>query len=117
MFYDPLLAKLIVWGRDRREAIDRMVRALDEMLIVGVSTTAPFCRVVLRDEQFLSGSFDTHFVADRFQPELMDTVTSEEVIAAAVAVVLQRRTSQGMVGTDEAAPRSTSRWTRQRNEH
>jgi acetyl-CoA carboxylase biotin carboxylase subunit len=111
MFYDPLLAKLIVWGRDRKEAIDRMMRALDEMVIVGVSTTVPFCRVVLRDEQFARGSFDTHFVAERFRPEMMHTLTSAEVIAAAVAVVLHRREGHGEVARSMVAPESTSRWT------
>jgi acetyl-CoA carboxylase biotin carboxylase subunit len=62
-YYDSLLAKLIVWGEDRDEAIKRMRWALDEYVIEGVRTTVPFHREVLRDPQFLSGDFDTSYIA------------------------------------------------------
>lgn len=62
-YYDSLLAKLIVWGGDRSEAIARMRWALDEYVVEGVRTTVPFHREVLRDPQFLSGDFDTSYIA------------------------------------------------------
>ncbi len=64
-FYDSLIAKLIVWGGDRDEAIQRMRWALDEYVVEGVRTTVPFHREVLRDPVFLSGDFDTGYI-DQF---------------------------------------------------
>ena len=64
-YYDSLLAKLIIWGADRDQAIARMRWALDEFIVEGIKTTVPFHREVLRDEEFLSGDFDTGFI-ERF---------------------------------------------------
>ena len=61
-YYDSLMAKLIVWGKDRLEAISRAKRALEEFTIEGIKTTIPFHLQVLKDERFLSGKFDTHFL-------------------------------------------------------
>lgn len=62
--YDSLIAKLIVHGRDRQEAISRMRRALDEFVIEGVKTTIPFHKKVLEHPAFIRGNFNTGF-ADR----------------------------------------------------
>ena len=61
--YDPMIAKLAVWGRTRAEAIDRLRRALDEYEVSGITTTLPFFREVVRDEEFISGRLDTGFIA------------------------------------------------------
>lgn len=58
-FYDSLLGKIIVWGQTRDEAIARMLRALDEMQVEGVKTTADFLANVLRSPAFVSGEYDT----------------------------------------------------------
>jgi len=60
--YDSLIAKLIVHGRDREEAVSRMLRALDEFKIEGIKTTVDFHRKVLRHPDFVAGMFDTGFV-------------------------------------------------------
>ncbi len=60
--YDSLIAKLIVLGRDRMDAIMKMRRALDEFIIEGINTTIPFHKKVLNHPDFISGNFDTHFV-------------------------------------------------------
>ncbi len=57
--YDPLISKLVTWGRDRREAIERMRRALDEYFIAGIKTTIPFFRRLLENPEFLAGDLDT----------------------------------------------------------
>ncbi len=62
MEYDPIVAKLIVWGKDRKEVIERSKRALREFVVRGIKTTIPFHLVVLDDERFVSGDFDTTFV-------------------------------------------------------
>ena len=64
-YYDPLLAKLIVWGRDRREAIARALRALDEFRIDGLKTTIPFHREVLTNAFFRKGETCTDFIRRR----------------------------------------------------
>ena len=65
-YYDSLLAKLICWGRTREEALARMRRALGELVIDGVKTTAGFHKLLLQHEQFQKGQFYTRYVEDRF---------------------------------------------------
>ncbi len=64
-FYDSLLSKLIVWGRDRNEAIERTKRALWEYRISGIKTNIPFHEVVMNNEYFLKGDYTTHFIKER----------------------------------------------------
>ncbi len=68
--YDPLISKLIVWGRDRDEAIARMRRALYEYIIVGVKTNILFHKAVMENSQFLKGELGTHFITE--QTTLLD---------------------------------------------
>ena len=67
-YYDSLIAKLIVWGKNREHAIIRGKRALEEFAVEGIKTTIPFHLKVLEDERFLSGNFDTGFM-DNFKFE------------------------------------------------
>ena len=64
-FYDSLLSKLIVWGKDRNEAIRRMKRALWEYRIEGIKTNIPFHEVVLNNDYFVKGDYTTHFIKER----------------------------------------------------
>jgi acetyl/propionyl-CoA carboxylase alpha subunit len=73
-FYDSLLSKLIVWDSDRDKAILRMKRALEEMRIVGVSTSIPFAHFVMENKTFRSGKFSTRFVEDEFSNETRDAL-------------------------------------------
>ena len=61
-YYDSLIAKLIVHGKDRQEAIIKMRRALDEFIIDGISTTIPFHKKVMNNPDFMSGNFNTNFI-------------------------------------------------------
>ena len=65
-FYDSLIAKIISHGYDRQEALNQMLRALDEFIIEGVPTTIPFHKQVLNDPKFVEGDFNTTFL-DTFQ--------------------------------------------------
>jgi len=67
-FYDSLVSKLIVWGRDRTEAIQRMQRALDEYAITGIKTTIPFHQKVLAHPSFQNGDVSTDFVEKHLSP-------------------------------------------------
>jgi acetyl-CoA carboxylase biotin carboxylase subunit len=65
-FYDSLIAKLIVWGRDRNEAIARSARALSEFKIEGIKTTIPFHKKILANNNFIKGNIHTHFIEEEF---------------------------------------------------
>lgn len=67
MFYDSLLAKLIVWDQDRQGAISRALRALDEYVIEGVVTNKDFYRAILENEDFASGSYSTAFLEEHME--------------------------------------------------
>ncbi len=90
LHYDPLLAKLIVWGRDRDHAVRRMARAIDEYRIYGVSTTLPFHRFVMRDEVFLAGDANTSFIQERMGHDSLDPA-HDLALAAGLAAVLYRQ--------------------------
>ncbi len=72
VFYDPLLSKLVTWGRDRDEAIIRMNIALSDYHLSGVITNIPALKWVLRQNEFLDGSFDIDFINRKFIPLLPD---------------------------------------------
>ena len=63
VYYDPLVAKLVVWGSDRAGAISRLSEALDAFRIEGIKTSIPFHRRVVRHPVFLAGRYDTGFIA------------------------------------------------------
>lgn len=90
VYYDPMIAKLIAYADTRKEAIARMIRAIEEYEISGVSTTLDFCRYVLQHPAFASGKFDTKFVEQYFTPEKLSqpVTSSEEEIAVALAAIL-----------------------------
>lgn len=66
-FYDSMIAKLIVWGKDREAAMNRLQRALSELSIEGIKTTCMFHEAILRNEDFRNGNFDTGFLAERIE--------------------------------------------------
>lgn len=71
IYYDPMIAKLVVHGKDRTEAIEKMLRAIQDYKIIGVETTLDFCTFVLKHKAFVSGNFDTGFIKNFFTPELL----------------------------------------------
>jgi len=83
LHYDPLLAKLIVHAPDREAAIARMARALDELVVVGVDTSAPFHRSVMDEPDFVAGNLSIRYLEEH--PDLADG-QSEEAVLRAVAV-------------------------------
>ena len=88
IYYDPLLAKLIVWGENREVAIQRLIEAIDNFEIEGVATTLRFGKFVLQHDAFKSGKFDTHFIKHYFtSPDLLDD-KDEADVAATLAVRL-----------------------------
>lgn len=90
IYYDPMIAKLVTYGSDRTEAIEKMIRAIDEYQITGVQTTLPFCHFVMNHEAFTSGNFDTHFVNRYFTPDVLKPTPdpTEAQLAAVLAAQL-----------------------------
>jgi pyruvate carboxylase subunit A len=72
-YYDSMISKLIVWGRNRNAAISRMRRALSEYIIIGVETTIPFHKAMMLNSTFKEGKLHTHFV-DEHKQEIMENV-------------------------------------------
>jgi len=90
IYYDPMIAKLVVHAGNRDDARERMARAIDEYTISGVKTTLPFCKFVMRHEAFASGHFDTHFVQEHFKPEFLERLDEGEAeIAALVSAMME----------------------------
>ena len=85
VYYDPMLAKLIAWGPDRETARLRLIKAIDSYAVVGVKTTLRFGRFVLEHPDFISGRFDTGFVAKNFSPDALEPRPENAQWAAALA--------------------------------
>jgi propionyl-CoA carboxylase alpha chain len=87
IYYDPMIAKLVVWGKNREEAIERCIAAIDNYQISGVKTTLDFGKFVLKHPAFRSGNFDTNFVKDHFSnPLLLNDAMQEEERALVFAL-------------------------------
>jgi len=86
VYYDPMLAKLIVRGRDRAESIARMIHALEGFVILGLTTNIEFLRAVLEHESFQAGQLHTRFLEEHvIEPVEAGTIPDEVLIAAALA--------------------------------
>ena len=83
LFYDPMLAKLMVHAPTRAEAIEKMIQTIENYQIHGVETTLAFCRFVLQHPSFKDGSFTTQFVNLWFKPEFLRQDLPEEIQALA----------------------------------
>ncbi len=107
MYYDPMIAKLIVWGTDRETAIHRMARALQEYQISGVETTIPFCLRVVQHPEFLSGRYTTAFVENHWDgiPREAEPAEEHKVIAAVLRYLDMHS------GKKEAHPKTDGRST------
>lgn len=89
IYYDPMIAKLITWGKDREESIHRMIRAIDEYKVSGIKTTLSFGKWAMQQPAFTSGKFDTGFIEKYFKPEyLKSSNPEEESIAALLATFI-----------------------------
>jgi acetyl-CoA carboxylase biotin carboxylase subunit len=80
--YDPMIAKLIVHAQDRESCIDRMKRAIDDYVIIGVETTLPFGKFVMNHPDFLSGEFNTHFVEKNYNSDQLESEDDRQIALA-----------------------------------
>jgi acetyl-CoA carboxylase biotin carboxylase subunit len=111
IYYDPMISKLIVWGKTRDEAIARMRRALYEYKITGVKTSIKMLERVMNNENFIAGNYDTHFI-EKNQEQLLSNGMKDNpedmVIIAAFIDYLDKLGSNATV-TKEFVP-AQSRW-------
>lgn len=112
IYYDPMIAKLITHGENRKEAIDRMIRAIDDFRITGIQTTLDFCRFAMQHPAFVSGDFDTKFVGQYFSPEMLEPVftAEEEELLAALAVEFYSKEENRINPTHPLPEISSSQW-------
>jgi len=87
IYYDPMLSKLVTYGKTREESIELMIKAIDNYHVEGVATTLPFGKFVMEHEAFRSGDFDTGFVKAYYDAEkLKSKLDIEAEIAAMIAL-------------------------------
>lgn len=115
IYYDPMIAKLITYGKDRNEAIQRMIRAIEDYRINGVKTTLDFCKFVMQHEAFVSGNFDTHFVSHYFSNPsvLIQENESEAAIAALMALKLVKD-KKALLQSENSSGTKVSYWKQNR---
>jgi acetyl-CoA carboxylase biotin carboxylase subunit len=112
IYYDPMIAKLVTYGKDRTEAIDRMIRAIDEYKITGITTTLGFGKFVMQHEAFTSGNFDTHFVNKYFSPGSLNAGSEEEALIA--ALVMETLLSTKTLSINSHIQPESSNWVKNR---
>lgn len=86
IYYDPLISKLVAWGKDRPEAISRMREALRDYLIAGIKTTISFLFEVMSDPRFIAGDMDTTFIDTFLQEKEHGEPPHRDVAVAAAAI-------------------------------
>jgi len=118
IYYDPMIAKLITYGTDRTEAIERMIRAIEEYDISGIKTTLSFGKFVMQHEAFRSGAFDTHFVAKYFKADsIRSGDDKEEALLAAVCAVIAYQQQSMQVQGPQKEEKTDNSWRRNRLKH
>lgn len=113
IYYDPMIAKLITYGKDRTESIERMIRAIDEYAITGITTTLGFGKFVMQHPAFTSGQFDTHFVKKYFCPEVLHTEQNDEAFIAAL-LMEKLLNAQSSVKVNTVVSTEQSNWVKNR---
>ncbi len=103
IYYDPMLSKLITYGTTRDEAIQLMIKAIENYQIEGIQTTLPFGTFVCEHDAFRSGDFDTHFVKKHYSPEAIKAKQETEANIAALIAVKQYLEDQKVLRTCHSA--------------
>jgi acetyl/propionyl-CoA carboxylase alpha subunit len=92
VYYDPMIAKLSVYGDNRQVALRRLYRALREYQIDGVDTNIDFCQFVAEHPAFIDGQYNTHFVEVHFNQEEQQELSDADRKAAIVAGIIRKLT-------------------------
>ena len=111
IFYDPMFAKLVVWGADRHEAIRRMDRALEEYRISGVKTTVGFHRAVMNNQAFAEGRLSTRFIEEEYPDGNFMPLSDAQAEHAAIAIAVDKFIKERRIAVESASrTRKSSNW-------
>ncbi|UCD94439.1 MAG: acetyl-CoA carboxylase biotin carboxylase subunit [Candidatus Zixiibacteriota bacterium] len=111
VYYDPIIAKLISWGANRREAIERTKRALTEYRISGVHTTIGFGCSVMRSARFLTGDYDTNFIDAEFPDKVFECSESDQTQKVAIAAAVYDYLNRSKISmTFKRGPERSTGW-------
>ncbi len=116
IYYDPMIAKLVVWGSDRAEAIARTRRALQEYRVSGLKTTIGFHLAVLASERFVKGDLSTSFLTEEYPDNKYEILDDDILRSAAIAAALDKFTHERKIALNsgDGNRRAVSLW---RNHH
>ncbi len=114
IYYDPMIAKLIAWGATREQAIDRLLRAIEEYQIQGIQTTLPFGSWALQQPAFREGQFDTGFIPKYFTPEKLYEAEADEPEIAALLAAHVWGQQPAVTAAVQPAAEGRSGWARRR---
>ncbi len=113
LFYDPLVSKLLTWGENRDEAIQRMKRALSEYRILGVATSIPFHLRVMDNPKFRKGEIHTHFIEEEFEKEQPKHTEETQQLGGAIAVFSalldyqERKRGRPVISSSQGGPKES----------
>ncbi len=110
IYYDPMIAKLIIWGANRTEAIHRTRRALEEYRISGVKTTIGFHRVIMDNKKFIAGDISTKFLNEEYPDNNYTLLDDNLCERAAVAAALQTFTKERQIAVQPVNSKQKSQW-------
>jgi acetyl-CoA carboxylase biotin carboxylase subunit len=111
-YYDPMLAKVITWGDDRHEAIRKMIRALQDTVILGVTTNIPYLVDILQHPEFKRGRISTSFLEEHMEPwsPSSDTSNSTWLAIAAYEALKESRLTGSSTTIQDGASISSDPW-------
>jgi acetyl-CoA carboxylase biotin carboxylase subunit len=108
VFYDSLVGKVIAWGSDREEARLRLLRALDEMVLGGVTNNIPFHTWCLSQRRFITGDFSTRFIEEEWNPDALQEAV--DLAPMAIAAALAAEEEMKLPGAKAYRPPAASPW-------
>ncbi len=108
LYYDPMISKLIAWGKDRPQAVERMLRALKEYEIGGIQTNIPFLIRVMENEKFKRGEYTTAFIEENM--EQLKGVDEKLLMTAVISAALTGQNSNHKTAKKENAQKIISPW-------
>ena len=108
VYYDPMISKLLAYGKDRSQAIARMLRALDEYHISGVTTNIDFHKAILQHPEFALGNLSTRFINEHYEASVEQSNSVAEAVALAAA--LNEHRDRNRLSSSKVTKSRESRW-------
>ncbi len=113
IYYDPMISKMCTYGKTREEAIDRMIRAIDDYKVIGIETTLPFGKFVMQHDAFRSGDYNTSFVGTHFTSDSLvqeENIEEEELAAIFASKLIFENQNKTKVSQKVVQTSNVSNW-------